>query len=142
MATRANEVSRDGVTGLIFGLTRRFAACPADREEIAVRWRRYRDLIRNDLYLYPGDVHAVVNPAFSAFMEVADKAILGTSGPILTKIVAWELTSTNGADDVVSHHKACYPFICRPFKLTCLAHWQISRLRRSFVASQSRPALF
>jgi hypothetical protein len=106
---KGNEVSRDGLTGLVFGFIRRAAACPGDRTDIAARWRRYRDLIHNDLYLYPGDLNAIVNPAFSAYMEVADKALLGAPGPVPAKTLAWELTATNGAQDIVDRHKACYP---------------------------------
>lgn len=104
-----NENSRDGITGLIFGLTVRAAHCPADRPRLADMWRRYRAALGpSPVALYPGNLNAIVTPAFAAVLQQADRVLAGGEGPSFTRRIVWEAAASQGAQDATAHREACY----------------------------------
>lgn len=106
---RGNEVSRDGITGLVFGLIRRFDACPDDRIDITARWGRFRDLVRGATTLYPGDIQAIQTPGFGTFMALADSRLLASPLPSSGKMFVWEFQGLFSVSDVIEHQAPCYP---------------------------------
>lgn len=104
-----NENSRDGITGLIFGLATRARHCPDDKNLIAGMWQRYRTALGpNPLALYPGNLHAVVTPPFAAVLEQGDHLLAGGESPPFARRVLWEAAAAKGAQATVEDHGACF----------------------------------
>lgn len=101
---RQNFVSRDGVTGALFGFAKAAKRCPQSAEEIQGIVARWLGAIGDSVFLYPGVLAGIITPSFHTLMRLARGE--GVSDLDYEEYHVAALTTAT----LIKHNKsACYP---------------------------------
>lgn len=70
-AEKTDFISRDGATGVLYGLTLAKKRCPSLAQEIHTILFRWKNAVSDSFTLYPGSYAAFITPSFKTFWDLA-----------------------------------------------------------------------
>lgn len=107
-----NEVSRDGVTGMMVGIWSVNQRCPEMRPRLVALWQSFIDYVHRegaDLFLFPGAEGGIITPPLRFVMDLLSHKLLGHASPSLEAKIKAELGHASTAKSVVDGKDPCYP---------------------------------